>query len=68
MIDLLETATHIAKNHPEAVTAVYDALLYMATTPDAALSTEYEETMDYLFSMTPYARAQRKAYEQTRAA
>lgn len=67
MINLLESVTIIHNNSPESVATLYDVLLFMAA-PEAVLSSDYNEAVEFLYARTKDSRAHRKLYEESRAA
>lgn len=66
-ISLKESALQIITNNPEHIVPLYDVLLFMGQ-PKAALTDDYDETKELLYSMTPDARKHQKLYEKARTA
>lgn len=67
MIDLVKSVTLIIQNNPESAVPLYDVLLFMSQ-PNAALSSEYDETTELLYAMTTHSQENRDLYEKERAA
>lgn len=66
MIDPLQSATQIIRDHPELAEPLYDLLICAREGRGALLEAELDDTMDYVFSKTPHGGKLQKQYGKRR--
>lgn len=67
MINLQECVSQIILNNPESVKPLFDVLVFMAT-KGAALTAEYDESLEMLYAKTDDCRKHRVAFAKERVA
>lgn len=66
MIDPLQLATQILRDHPELAAPLYDLMICARDGRGALLEAELDDTMDYIFSKTPHGGKLQKEYGKRR--